>query len=150
MKHQLSILVCTILLQGCIRGPESAHGFRLPEGSPQMGMQAIRDLKCQACHDVPGVEGAAESEVSNRVALGGEVSRVKTYGELVTSIINPSHELAPGFEEAQMPEDGQSPMEKAYLNEVMTVQELVDIVAYLQPLYEVRPPEYDPYTYIYH
>lgn len=42
----------------------------------------------------------------------------------------------------------ESLMASAYFNQVVTVQELIDIVAYLQPLYEVTPPQYDPYTYI--
>ena len=150
MKFSVTILLCAALLQGCVRGPESAHGFRLPEGSPDMGLQAIRDLKCQGCHDIPGVETPAGSEVETRVALGGEVSRVKTYGELVTSIINPSHELAPGYREEAVTQEGRSLMEDANLNGVMTVQDLIDIVAYLQPHYKVRPPEHDPYSYIYH
>lgn len=150
MKRYLAIAVCVGLLQGCVQGPESAQGFRLPDGSPETGLQAFRDLNCQACHDVQGVDAPAESDTDTRVALGGEVTRVKTYGELVTSIINPSHKLAPGYREEDVTEDGMSLMEAAYLNEVMTVQELIDIVAYLQPLYEVRPPEHDPYTYIYH
>lgn len=149
MKHHLAIVVCVGLLQGCVQGPESATGFRLPEGSQQMGLQAFKDLNCQACHDVQGVAAPAESDVDTRVALGGDVTRVKTYGELVTSIINPSHKLAPGYKEEDVTVDGKSRMEAENLNGVMTVQELVDIVAFLQPLYRVRPPEYDPYSYIY-
>lgn len=150
MKAYVPVLLCLALLQGCIRGPESAWGFRLPEGSPQMGLRAIRDLNCQGCHEVPGVQDPADSEIDTRVALGGEVSRVKTYGELVTAIINPSHKIAPGYEAAQLTdEEGKSLMASAYLNEAMTVQELIDIVAYLQPLYKVKLPEYDPYTHVY-
>lgn len=150
MKHCVPILLSAMLLQGCIQGPESAYGFRLPDGSPDMGLQAIRDLKCQGCHDIPGVQAPAESEIETRVALGGEVSRVKTYGELVTAIINPSHELAPGYREETVTRDGRSLMEDANLNDIMTVQELVDIVAFLQPHYRVKPPEHNPYSYIYH
>lgn len=150
MKHYLAILVCTGLLQGCVQGPESARGFRLPEGSPEMGRQSFTDLNCQACHDVQGVPAPAESDVDVRVALGGERTRVTTYGELVTSIINPSHKLASGYREEDISERGKSRMEAENLNDIMTVRELIDIVAFLQPLYSVRPPEYDPYSYIYH
>jgi hypothetical protein len=138
-----------MVLQGCNRGPESAYGFRLPEGSPDMGLKAIRDLRCQGCHDIPGVPTPAESTLETRVTLGGEVSRVKTYGELVTAIINPSHELAPAYREEAVTRDGESLMEDANLNDVITVQELIDIVAYLQPHYKVQPPEYNPYSYAY-
>jgi L-cysteine S-thiosulfotransferase len=152
MKHHLAILTCIVILQGCSEGPESARGFRLPDGSADMGRQAFEFLQCHACHDVQGVEPPAESKskIDVRVALGGEVTRVKTYGELVTAIINPSHKLAPGYSAEDVSEDGKSLMEAEYLNEVMTVQELIDIVAFLQPKYEVRPPEYDAYRYTYH
>lgn len=149
MKRYLAILVCAGLLQGCVQRPESARGFRLPDGSPEMGLQAFKDLNCQACHDVQGVAAPAESAIDRRVALGGERTRVTTYGELVTSIINPSHELVPGYREEDVTEGGKSLMEAENLNEVLTVRDLIDIVAFLQPLYRVRPPEYDPYAYIY-
>ncbi|MEX2494523.1 MAG: hypothetical protein WD448_00460 [Woeseia sp.] len=77
------------------------------------------------------------------------MSRVKTYGELVTAIINPSHKLAPGYRKEDVSANGESLMAYANLNRVLTVQELIDIVAYLQPLYEVTPPQYDPYTFVY-
>lgn len=150
MNRYIAIALCAGILQGCTPGPEATRGFRLPEGNPQAGLQAFQELECHACHDVEGVEPPAESALDTRVALGGQVTRVRTYAELVTSIINPSHKLAPGYREEDVTEDdGRSRMEGAYLNEVMTVRELIDIVAYLQPLYEIRPPEYDPYSHIY-
>ena len=149
MKGCFAVVLCVGVLQGCTPEPESTRGFRLPEGNARAGLQAFQKLECHTCHDVEGLEPPVESALDNCVALGGQVTRVKTYAELVTSIINPSHKLAPGYPEADVTEDGQSRMEAAYLNEVMTVRELIDIVAYLQPLYEVEPPDDDPYSHIY-
>jgi hypothetical protein len=74
------------------------------------------------------------------VELGGPVTQVKTYGQLVTSIINPSHKLATGYAEEVVSEGGESHM---YIyNQHMTVQELIDIVMYLQPYYDVVVPEF--------
>ena len=42
------------------------------------------------------------------VELGGNITKVKSYGELVTSIINPSHDLAKGYAEEVVSEDGES------------------------------------------
>jgi hypothetical protein len=79
------------------------------------------------------------------VELGGKVTRVKTYGELVTAIINPSHKLADGYPEDLVSEDGKS---KMYVyNGFMTVQELTDIVMFLQPHYDVIPPEFQYRVY---
>jgi sulfur-oxidizing protein SoxX len=74
------------------------------------------------------------------VQLGGKTPHLRTYGELVTSIINPSHKIAPRHREAGAVLEGESLMSYMYLNQVMTVQELVDLVAFLQPTYEVVPP----------
>ena len=84
------------------------------------------------------------------VTLGGETVRVKSYGELVTAIINPSHRIAPGYPLSQVTTpDGQSLMTLGYLNDVMTVQQLIDLVAFLQASYQVMPPLVSPYSYVY-
>lgn len=82
------------------------------------------------------------------VVLGGGVSRVKTYGELVTSIINPSHKLARGFPPHRVSDESGSLMSP--YNDVMTVTELINLVAFLQTRYEVKPRpgyRYPVYTY---
>jgi hypothetical protein len=121
-------------------GANSPFGFRLPDGDAAAGQQAFVDLRCNACHEVTGV-AAAHPQAIVRVPLGGQTTRVHTYGELVTSIINPSHKIAaPNRAEGATPQ-GDSLMSYAYLNDVMTVQQLVDLVAFLQPTYElVQPP----------
>ena len=136
-------------LVGCDAGPKSGRGFTLPDGDPEWGKEAFTQLHCYDCHSVEGVELPEPEEPDHPVVkLGGKVARIKTYGELVTSIINPSHRLARGYV-VQQPEDaagGESPM-KNY-NGVMTVDHLIDIVAFLQShyeLYEYEPTKYAPY-----
>jgi hypothetical protein len=125
-------------LAGC--SPESPWGFRLPDGDAIAGRQAFIDLRCNSCHEVSGISIEYEEGLA-RVRLGGQTTRVKTYGELVTSIINPSHRIAPRHREDGVLPDGQSLMSAAYLNDVMTVRQLVDLIAFLQPTYElVQPP----------
>ena len=45
--------------------------------------------------------------------------------------------------------NGQSLMTLPYLNDVMTVQQLIDLVAFLQGSYQVMPPALSPYSYQY-
>jgi hypothetical protein len=149
MKSCLAIVACAGLIQGCFSGPESPIGFRLPDGNAEQGLRAFEDLQCYGCHAVQGVEFPSGRTDSVSVILGGNVTRVKTYGELVTSIINPSHKLAPGYKDEEVTIDGASRMELAYLNEAVTVQQLIDLVAFLQPLYNLLPPENSPYRYMY-
>ena len=59
-------------------------------------------------------------------------------GELLTAIIYPSHELADGYAKEVVSVDGESNM---YIyNRHMTVQELIDLVTFLQPEYDVIVP----------
>ena len=138
MRKTAALLPCVVAaLAACSQ--ESPYGFRLPDGDPAAGRQAFVELGCNACHEVAGVpieylEGLAH------VQLGGKTTHLRTYGELVTSIINPSHKIARQHRENGAVLEGESLMTYLYLNQIMTVQELIDLVAFLQPTYEVEPP----------
>ena len=136
MRKTIAALPCLAAIAAC--SPESSFGFRLPDGEPAAGRKAFVDLRCNTCHEVAGVPVEYLEGIAH-VTLGGETAHLRTYGELVTSIINPSHKVAPRDRDGALP-DGQSVMSYAYLNEVMTVQQLVDLVAFLQPTYEIVPP----------
>ncbi len=136
------VLVSLLALGGCERDRMSERGFSLPEGNAVAGREAFLYMQCNQCHTIhgetlPQIPGMDPPFVE----LGGPVTRVKSYGELVTAIINPSHKLAKGYAEEVVAEDGES---KMYVyNGFMTVQELIDIVMFLQPFYDVVPPEFD-------
>lgn len=148
MRMPLLIALGCALLAGC--GPKSGVGFRLPDGSPERGRAAFLALRCTACHSVVGLNVPNQGAGMANVTLGGETVHVKSYGELVTAIINPSHRIAPGYAPSQVTtSDGQSLMALAYLNDVMTVQQLIDLVAFLQGSYQLVPPPISPYSYVY-
>jgi sulfur-oxidizing protein SoxX len=139
-------LFCLII--GCAPAPESGRAFRLPDGNSIAGKQVFLRLQCHACHKIIGVDlPPINLEPPVTVTLGGPTARVKTYGELVTSIINPSHKLIKRYPEQEISSDGQSFMPT--VNELMTVQELVDLVAFLQDSYQVVMPEPYPYKTYY-
>jgi sulfur-oxidizing protein SoxX len=118
----------------------ASQGFRLPDGDPQAGREAFIYMQCHQCHTIEGLElPMIPGQDPPYVELGGNVTAVKTYGQLITAIIYPSHKLASGYAEEVVSEDGVSNM---YIyNEHMTVQELIDIVMFLQPEYDVVIPE---------
>jgi mono/diheme cytochrome c family protein len=119
----------------------SEQGFRLPDGDAVAGREAFLYMQCHQCHSIEGVElPAIPGQPPPYVELGGAVSKVKTYGELVTAIINPSHRLAQGYARDVVAVEGESKMYN--YNAHMTVKELTDIVMYLQPMYNVQVPEY--------
>ena len=145
------LLFLVAVIVGCDGGPKSGKGFTLPEGDAERGQATFVALNCHACHTVSGVElPELKGEREVNVALGGEVTKIKTYGELVTSIINPSHRLAKGYLLEEIAnEEGESKM-KNY-NEVMTVEQLIDLVAFLQSHYELKeyePTDYPTYPYM--
>lgn len=132
---------CVLITAACDRDPMSERGFRLPDGDAAAGRDAFLYMRCNQCHTIAGetLPAIPDSEPPY-VELGGPVTRVKTYGELITAIINPSHRLAEGYAEELVSEDGESRMYN--YNGVMTVQELIDIVMFLQPHYDVIVPEF--------
>lgn len=143
-KLLLTLLICCTLLTACSRGKDSPRGFSLPVGDPEAGKATFVSLQCNTCHSTNGIEQlpvVAADTVS--VPLGGDVSRIKTYAELVTSIINPSHRLAPGYHSTMAAPGNLSPMRN--YNDAMTVTQLINLVSYLQPLYQLRP--HMPSTY---
>jgi hypothetical protein len=140
-------LVPTLALVGCVdsQGPD----FALPEGDVDAGQALFVSYGCISCHSIPNLDlPAPEEEGPVRVVLGGQVSRVRTYPELVTAIINPSHRLTGRFYRAdEVSQDGESLM--AVYNDIMTVTELINLVAFLESRYEEfeRPGyRYAPYS----
>jgi hypothetical protein len=140
-------IILLFVMAACSYGPDSPKGFSLPEGDIAKGEKVFLRYKCQACHSLKGYEDdSLIKEFDTPVPLGGTSSLVKTYAQLVTSVINPSHKLAPRsktIEEKIINEDWSSKMR--VFNDVMTVQELIDVVAFLQPKYEVKPITYTHY-----
>ncbi len=128
-----------LFLTGCQPppGPDTASQpgptFRLPSGDAEKGKAAFLKLQCHACHQVVGADLPAPGSKSPiTVVLGGEVLKVKTYDELVTSIINPPHIVSDKYRGLLV--TGQTPMPE--FNDSMTVAQLIDIVAFLHARYQ--------------
>ena len=123
------------LLSGCQEtGP--SRGFALPAGDPAAGQQAFVDLKCYTCHEVEGLEDELPRPTATPVVgvtLGGVASREPMDGELLTSILNPSHEIYPAGVEEEITSGGESRM--ANYNDVITAQQLIDLVAFFHERY---------------
>ena len=144
----LLFVICVICaIPGCEQERTSGVGLSLPQGDIENGRLAFIDLGCNKCHKVNGVEMPEYvGETSVTLNLGGEVLKVKTYGELVTSIINPSHRFALGYSDEEIKQNGESKM-RLY-NDEMTVAQLIDLVTFLQSHYQVKayqPTPYMPY-----
>jgi sulfur-oxidizing protein SoxX len=151
MKYLFLCMLTAVVatMSGCESGPESPRGFSLPEGDASNGKMVFIKYQCLSCHQLKGVE---QPDIIDNPALsiklGGKSTFVKRYAELVTSIINPSHKIARGYPKSLVEVDGVSTMRN--YNDMMTVTELVDLVVFLQPHYELTPhsrTEYRFYEY---
>jgi sulfur-oxidizing protein SoxX len=134
----LALVACAVALPAC--ASLWGHRVHLPQGDALRGREAFVDLRCQVCHEIEGFDPPAPIVAARRVRLGGQTARIKTYEDLVTSIANPSHRLASGYPPKDVAIDGEALMSLIRLNEVMTVQQLVDLAAFLQTEYDVVPP----------
>lgn len=131
-------VLAAISLGGCGSDSKGSAGFSLPDGNAERGKVVYTELQCNACHTIKGVpqlEKASSTGIS--VSLGGETARIRTYGELVTSIINPSHRVARRDDAGMANKQGESKM--VVFNDVMTVSQLIDLVAFVQSNYELSP-----------
>ncbi len=129
----------------------SPTGFRLPEGDAEQGQIAFNQHGCTNCHSIQGLEDtfAASNQRITHVILGGKVTRVKTYANLVTAIINPSHSILNPADPTQVNSDGTSKMPD--LTQTMTVAEMTNLVTFLQPQYRTVIGDYTGnYTYYGH
>jgi L-cysteine S-thiosulfotransferase len=139
----LVLIICLLILifpVGCTPVKESGLGFRLPEGSVEQGKLAFVELNCIRCHSIKGEEDAVTRNLNRdvHVVLGGETTRVKTYGQLVTSVVFPDHIILPKYRADYTDRDGHSEMED--MTDKMTVKQLIDLVTYLETTYKVVPP----------
>jgi sulfur-oxidizing protein SoxX len=133
-----------LALSACTGDQRPVKGFVLPEGDVEQGKQVFVDFHCHGCHTIEGIEfPEIEPELPFILDIGGQVYRVKNYGELLTAVVNPDHIISPKYK--AMLKDierkpGLSPM--PYYGEEMTVAELIDLVEFLHAQYTKLQPEY--------
>ena len=152
MQRALLIVAIAASIAGipaCESGSNANQEIVLPEGDAIRGQEAFVALECTACHIIKDLELPSPSELGPvTITLGGKVSQLKSYGELVMSVINPSHRLARNPFKQPISNDGQSIM--PIYGDIMTVTQLVDIVAFLESKYEgIERPRYNYPVYKY-
>lgn len=145
--RMLAGLAFVLASVACESGRRSSAGFRLPaDGDPERGKATFVAQGCHTCHRVSGMDLPAPSvEPPVPVVLGGEVTAEPADGYLVTSIINPSFQLAHYPKYMITAGDGQSRM-SVYADK-MSVRQLTDLVAFLQSRYVVLPPHPSYYVH---
>lgn len=126
-------LLC-VLFVGC---GSTAPSFTLPNGNAEHGEAAFLQFRCYDCHRVQGVDLPPSEDTEHVSVELGVVDQPRSYADLVTGIINPSHRLAKGYTPSLVSQDGKSRM--PVYNDVITVTQLADLVAFLQAHSKVQP-----------
>ena len=102
--------------------------FAWPQGDPVNGREVFVKLECYSCHEAKGEQFPAPGgEVGPELSVMGPLHDAAYFAE---AIINPTAvvEKGKGYEAA----DGASKMPS--YNDLVTVQEVIDLVAYLKGL----------------
>ena len=118
-------------------GTPEGWKFAWPAGDPAKGREVFVKLECFSCHEVRGETFAAPGDpdkVGPELSAMGSLHPAEYFVEALISP-NATIEKGKGYEAA----DGSSKMPS--FNDAMTVQELVDLVAFLRGL---KPPAPTP------
>ena len=128
--------VLIVAMVGCTAERRSARGFRLPEGDALRGQVVFAELKCYTCHKVYKHDEfpAPTVDPSVPVALGGRYASLPGDGDLVTSIIHPSHKISSRYAHAMVTTGSSSRM--GDFTESLSVRDMIDLVAFLHTVYE--------------
>jgi sulfur-oxidizing protein SoxX len=154
LRSLVGAVLCASLLAACGGAAKREHerGFFLPEGDAAAGETAFVALSCHRCHSVEGVSLPDRGpDALPPIHLGGAILKVKSYGELVTSIVHPDHQLSPQYLQRLSPEAKASPELSSPMplyHEEMNVRQLLDIVAFLHARYRLIQPTRDEYFYM--
>lgn len=118
--------------------------FALPPGDPKVGREVFVKMECYACHEVAGEGFPPPKEDLDKAGLaltGMGAHHPPEY--LAESIIDPNAVIVEG--QGYTGPDGLSIMPS--YSDLLTLQELIDLVAYLTSLHGVKmpsPPEAAP------
>lgn len=133
-----------LAIPACTDEGRPVKGFVLPQGDIAQGEQVFVDFNCHGCHSIPDVDfPEVDFNPPFVLEIGGEVYRVKNYGELLTAVVNPDHIISQKYITMLKKADREavlSPM--PYYGEEMTVAELIDLVEFLHAQYTRLQPQY--------
>jgi hypothetical protein len=130
----LVALFALFCISACDLSDRGQGDFYLPEGDAAKGEEYFVSLGCVSCHKVVGADLPEPAEAGPvRVLLGSRTTGTMSYGQLVTSIVNPSHKLSARYRKDEVSHEGESLM--TVYNDVLTVTQLTDLVAFLQAHY---------------
>lgn len=124
---------------------QAEEGFRFLGGNAERGKDTFANLQCIQCHQVANAE-LPEPDGKRRLDLmiGKEPRFVKSYEDIITAITNPQHVVTEQYRSILTTPEQQGDIQSFMpdLKEGMTVQQLIDLVTFLDAHYSESNPEY--------
>jgi len=117
-------------------GLEPAEYFFIPKGNPDKGKEAFTALQCTSCHqtaDHASLQGPVAAKIGPTLGL---IQAEYPAGWIANSIVSPSHTIALDSEGES---EGGALSRMPDFTDVMTVRQLIDIIAYIQAQGEAKP-----------
>ena len=144
----LVIIIPLAFLSGCEKAQAPVKGFILPPGDATLGKQAFVEIGCPKCHTVVGANIQQPPSEQFHIELGEDNRRVRHYGDLLTSVVNPDHKVSAAYRvQDESKDEISSPMPK--FASTMTVEQMLNIVEFLHQAYEKSQDEYLGHYYYY-
>jgi Cu/Ag efflux protein CusF len=106
--------------------------FTMPKGNPAKGKETFEKFECYYCHEVRGERFPSPTENAPELSQMGPMHPVEFFAE---SIMNPNAVVPKTYRNSE----GKSPMTN--FAEKMTVQELIDVSAYVASLKTTGAPK---------
>ena len=124
---------------------DDSKGFRFPGGDSEFGREAFISLNCVQCHTVTGVL-LPDPKGKRLLSLPlGEVPRfARKYEDLIVAITNPQHVVAEQYQAILNDAEVKGAIKPMMpeLTEDMTARQLMDLVAFLNDVYEKAQPDF--------
>lgn len=151
MKISILFILCVLFFfSACSKQvADFEQEFSFPAGDVERGEKVFLAMDCLACHTLEGYDSEEiPRELENPIILANILKATKTYGELVASVVNPSHKVSSGYRSEGLQDGVESAPVRNY-NDVLTVAELIDLISFLEQHYTLKPFKYTEYPVYY-
>ncbi|MEO0593385.1 MAG: c-type cytochrome [Myxococcota bacterium] len=136
MLRRMATGLFLVALAAASCSQKSTFGFTLPDGDVAAGKAAFVRLGCSSCHRVFAADDLPEPTAKPPVkTLGGAFELAPNDGRLLMAIIDPSDKIAKAYPGQEHTYPGSEKSRMHDFTEVMTIRDLIDVVAFLHTRY---------------
>lgn len=145
LSGQVLVVIALTVIFAVSGTADDSKGFRFPGGDSEFGREAFISLNCVQCHTVTGVLLPEPKGKSLLNLPLGEVPRfARKYEDLIVAITNPQHVVAEQYKAILNDAEVKGAIKPVMpeLTEDMTARQLMDLVTFLNEVYENAQPDF--------